>query len=214
RTTLNGEGLQHQDGHNHLLFSTIPNCVCYDPAYAYELVVIVHDGMRRMLDRQENVFYYLSLMNENYEHPPLPKGAEEGIVRGMYRLRKAAAGKCRGKKLRVRLLGSGTILREVEAAARLLQEDFNIGADVWSVTSFTELRREAEKLDHTALLNPGKKRKASWVETCLGDDDTPIIAATDYIKALPDLIRPWVKAPYRVLGTDGFGRSDTRAQLR
>lgn len=211
RTTLEGEGLQHTDGHSQILFSTIPNCVCYDPTYAYEVAVIVRDGLKRMLDEQQNVFYYMSLMNENYIHPVMPEGVEDGIIRGMYPLKKAAG---KGKKKRVQLLGSGTILREVEAAAELLEADFGVKADVWSVTSFTELRREADQLDHAALLNPGSKRPKSWVETCLDDQPGPVIAATDYIKQLPDMIRPWVKAPYHVLGTDGFGRSDVRAKLR
>jgi pyruvate dehydrogenase E1 component len=211
RTTLEGEGLQHADGHSHVLFSTIPNCVCYDPAYAYEIAVIVRDGMKRMLEKQENVFYYISLMNENYVHPPMPKDVEEAIIRGMYQLKRS---KKKAKTKRVQLLGSGTILLEVEAAADLLEKDYGVAADVWSVTSFTELRREADKLDHDALLNPGKKRPSSWVEACLGEQSGPVIAATDYIKALPDMIRPWVKAPYHVLGTDGFGRSDTRPNLR
>lgn len=211
RTTLEGEGLQHTDGHSHILFSTIPNCLCYDPAYAYEVAVIVQDGLKRMMEDQQSVFYYLTLMNENYAHPPMPKGAEEGIVRGMYQLKKAGG---RGKKKRVQLLGSGTILREVEAAAELLEEDFGVKADVWSVTSFSQLRREADELDHTALLNPAQKRPTSWLEQCLDNQPGPVIAASDYIKQLPDMIRPWIKSPYYVLGTDGFGRSDVRAQLR
>lgn len=210
RTTLLGEGLQHQDGHNQVLFSVVPNCVSYDPTYAYEIAVIVRDGLRRMLDEQENVFYYLSIMNENYVHKPLPKGTEEGIIRGLYQLKKGT----KNRKKRVQLLGSGTILREVEAAADLLEKDYNIAADVWSATSFTELRRDADKQDHWAILHPDKKRKPSWVETCLDGQKGPVVAATDYIKTYADQIRPWVKSPYRVLGTDGYGRSDTREKLR
>jgi len=206
RTTLNGEGLQHEDGHSHLLASTIPNCVAYDPAYAYELAVIVHDGLRRMVGEQEDVFYYLTVMNENYPHPPIPEGAEEGILRGMHRVAEADGAK-------VRLLGSGTILREVEAAAELLREDFEVAAEVWSVTSFTELRRDGLAREREARLGMDDERKI-WVEECLGGSDAPVVAATDYMKALPDGIRQWVGARYEVLGTDGFGRSDWRKSLR
>jgi pyruvate dehydrogenase E1 component len=207
RTTLNGEGLQHEDGHSHVLASTIPNCVAYDPAYAYELAVIVHDGLRRMIAEQEDVFFYLTIMNENYRHPPLPEGAEEGILRGMHRVREIDGAK-------VRLLGSGTILREVLAAADLLGKDFGVEADVWSATSFTELRRDGLRRDRAARLAPESERGTTWVEECLGGSDAPVIAATDYMKALPDGIRAWVPARYEVLGTDGFGRSDFRRHLR
>ncbi len=206
RTTLNGEGLQHEDGHSHVLASTIPNCVAYDPAYAYELAVIVQDGLRRMVGEQEDVFYYLTVMNENYRHPAIPEGAEEGILRGMHRVAEADGAK-------VRLLGSGAILREVEAAAELLREDFDVAAEVWSVTSFTELRREGLALEREARLGGGEVSR-TWVEECLGDGDAPVVAATDYMKALPDGIRQWVPARYDVLGTDGFGRSDFRKHLR
>ncbi|MEQ3722599.1 pyruvate dehydrogenase (acetyl-transferring), homodimeric type [Alcanivorax sp.] len=212
RTTLNGEGLQHQDGHSHLLASTVPNCVSYDPAYSYELAVILQDGLRRMYEDNEKVFYYLTLMNENYVHGAMPEGAEEGIRKGMYLLRE---GKPKTKKTpRVQLLGSGTILREVEAAAELLREDFGVAADVWSVTSFNELRREGLRMDRDDMLNPEKDRTLNWVEKCLEGRTGPVIASTDYMRAFADQIRPWVKAPYSVLGTDGFGRSDSRQKLR
>ncbi len=212
RTTLNGEGLQHQDGHSHLLTSAIPNCISYDPCYGYELAVIVHHGMRRMYERHEDVYYYITVMNEDYPHPAMPDGVEDDIIRGMYRLHKGAR-TSQGKTLpRVRLLGSGTILREVEAAASLLREDWNVSADVWSVTSFTELRRDGMAADRRQLLQGDTSD--CHVTHCLDGDDTPVIAATDYMRAVADQIRPWIKAPYRVLGTDGFGRSDTREQLR
>ena len=212
RTTLNGEGLQHQDGHSHLLASTVPNSVSYDPTYSYELAVILHDGLKRMYEDNEKVFYYLTLMNENYVHGAMPEGAEEGIRRGMYLLRE---GKGKTKKSpRVQLLGSGTILREVEAAAELLRDDFGVAADVWSVTSFNELRRQGLRLDRDEILNPDQERERSWVEKCLDDRDGPVIASTDYMRAFADQIRPWVHAPYTVLGTDGFGRSDSRQKLR
>jgi len=209
RTTLNGEGLQHQDGHSHLQAATIPNCVSYDPTFAYELAVIVQDGMRRMYQNQEDVFYYLTVMNENYTHPAMPKGAEEGIIKGMY---KFSASKAKSKA-KVQLLGSGTILREVIAAAELLEKDFKVAADVWSVTSFNELRREGLDCERWNMLHPEAKARVSYVEQSL-EAKTPVIAATDYIKSYADQIRPFVSARYKVLGTDGFGRSDTRMKLR
>ena len=211
RTTLNGEGLQHQDGHSHLIAATIPNCITYDPTYAYELAVIIQDGMRRMYAEQEDVFYYVTVMNENYPQPAMPEGVEEGILRGMYRLREGGGS---GDSRRVRLIGSGTILREVEAAADLLRSEFGVEAEVFSVTSFNELRRDCLAVDRWNLLHPDEAPRSSWVETLLGDSDLPVIAATDYMKAFADQIRQWVPAPYRVLGTDGFGRSDTREMLR
>jgi pyruvate dehydrogenase E1 component len=212
RTTLNGEGLQHQDGHSHILASTVPNCVSYDPTYSYELAVILHDGLKRMYEDNEKVFYYLTLMNENYVHGAMPEGAEEGIRRGMYLLRE---GKGKTKKSpRVQLLGCGTILREVEAAAELLRDDFGVAADVWSVTSFNELRREGLRLDRDDILHPDQERETTWVEKCLDGREGPVIASTDYMRAFADQIRPWVHAPYTVLGTDGFGRSDSRQKLR
>ena len=209
RTTLNGEGLQHQDGHSHLQAAMIPNCVSYDPTFAYELAVIVQDGMRRMYQNQEDVFYYLTVMNENYTHPAMPKGAEEGIIKGMYKFSTTKA----KSKTKVQLLGSGTILREVIAAAELLERDFDISSDVWSVTSFNELRRDGIDCERWNMLHPEAKQRASYVEQCL-DAKTPVIAATDYIRAYPDQIRPYVKADYKTLGTDGFGRSDFRKKLR
>jgi pyruvate dehydrogenase E1 component len=207
RTTLNGEGLQHEDGHSHVLASTIPNCVAYDPAYGYELAVIVQDGLRRMVGDQEDVFYYLTVMNENYRHPAMPEGAEEGILRGMHRVREVEGAQ-------VRLLGSGTILREVEAAAELLARDFQVPADVWSVTSFTELRREGLATDRHGRLHPEESTDPPWISECLTGSEAPVVAATDYMKSLADGVRAWVPARYEVLGTDGFGRSDFRRHLR
>jgi len=209
RTTLAGEGLQHQDGHSHLLFSTVPNCVAYDPTYSYELAVIVQDGLRRMYQEQESVFYYITCMNENYAHPALPAGAAEGILKGMYLLRSGATG-----KVRATLFGSGTILREVLAAADLLEKDYGVAADVFSVTSFSELRRNALATERWNLLHPGEKPRRTYVQEVLGDRTGPFIASTDYMKTVADQIRQWVPGRYAVLGTDGFGRSDSRAELR
>jgi len=212
RTTLNGEGLQHEDGHSHVLSSTIPNCVSYDPTYAYEVAVIVQHGLKRMVEHQEDVFYYLTVMNENYEHPAMPAGAEEGIVRGMYLLRPAPAD---AKGHRVQLLGSGTILREVIAGAELLEKDFGIAADIWSVTSFTELARDAASVARWNMLNPEEKPRVSYVAEKLAErGDGPVIASTDYVKMFSEQIRPYVPARYHTLGTDGFGRSDYRRRLR
>jgi pyruvate dehydrogenase E1 component len=212
RTTLNGEGLQHEDGHSHVMSAVIPNCVSYDPTYGYEVAVIIHDGLRRMVANQEDVFYYITLMNENYEHPAMPEGVEEGILKGMY-LRRASKSKA---KARVQLMGSGTILREVEAAAELLEKDWGVAADVWSATSFTELRRDGLAADRWNLLHPEDKPRVSYVASCLEKHAGPVVAATDYMKAFADQIRPFVPRDrvYRVLGTDGFGRSDSRAKLR
>jgi pyruvate dehydrogenase E1 component len=212
RTTLNGEGLQHQDGHSHIFSSVIPNCVSYDPAFGYEVAVVIQDGLRRMYVDQEDVFYYLTLMNENYEHPPMPEGAEDGIRRGMYFF-SATEGR-HADAPRVQLLGSGTILREVIAAADLLASDFGIGADVWSVPSFTELRRDGLATERWNMLHPLDEPRRSYVETCLAERTGPVVAATDYIKAFADQIRPFVPGRYQVLGTDGFGRSDYRRTLR
>jgi pyruvate dehydrogenase E1 component len=209
RTTLNGEGLQHEDGHSHVLSSVIPNCVSYDPTYGYEVAVIVREGLRRMVAEQEDVFYYLTLLNENYPHPPMPEGAEEGILRGMYRLRAAE-----GSGPRVRLLGSGSILRHVEAAADLLAEEFDVAAEVWSVTSFTELAREGMEVERWNRLHPGEAARSSFVVEQLGAGDDPVIAATDYMRTFAEQIRAYVPSPYKVLGTDGFGRSDWRRVLR
>jgi pyruvate dehydrogenase E1 component len=213
RTTLNGEGLQHEDGHSHLLFSVVPNCRAYDPAFGYELAVIVQDGLRRMLVEQEDVFYYVTLMNENYHHPAMPEGAEEGILRGMYRLRSASAGNGRDDRARVQLLGSGTILNEVLAAAELLENDFGVAADVWSVTSFTELRRDGIAVERRNMLYPLEEPRRAYVTEQL-EGRGPVVASTDYIRTYADQIRQWVPGRYRVLGTDGFGRSDSRQALR
>jgi pyruvate dehydrogenase E1 component len=209
RTTLNGEGLQHQDGHSHVLASTIPNCRSYDPAYAYELAVILHHGLQEMYAEGRHVFYYVTVMNENYVQPKMPKDAEQGIVRGMYKL--AQQGEQEGRH--VRLLGSGTILREVEAAAELLS-GFGVSSETFSVTSFNELRREGLETERYNLLNPTAEPRTSYVAEILGEGGAPVIAASDYIKAHAEQIHSFVPASYRVLGTDGFGRSDTRAQLR
>jgi pyruvate dehydrogenase E1 component len=212
RTTLNGEGLQHEDGHSHVLSSVIPNCVSYDPTYGYEVAVIVHDGLRRMVGDQEDVFYYITLMNENYEHPALPQGAEQGILKGMYLLRESKS----KAKARVQLLGSGTILREVLAAADMLESDWGVAADVWSCTSFTELRRDGLAAERWNLLHPEAKARVPYVTQVLGEKAGPVVAATDYIKTFADQVRPFIPLgrAYKVLGTDGFGRSDSRAKLR
>jgi len=202
RTTLSGEGLQHQDGSSQLIASTIPNCRAYDPCFGYELAAIVEDGARRMLEAQEDVFYYVTVANENYAHPAMPEGAKEGILKGMYRLQEGA---------QVQLLGSGPILREVIAAAELLKNDWGISAGVWSVTSFTELRRDGMQAERARRLG-GKA--ASWVEESLKTTQGPVIAASDYVRSVADLIRPYIPRKYVALGTDGFGRSDTRAALR
>lgn len=209
RTTLAGEGLQHQDGHSHLQAATIPNCVSYDPTFAYELTVIVQDGLRRMFQEQENVFYYITVMNENYLQPAMPDGTREGILKGMYLYREGE-----GSGTRVQLLGSGTILREVIAAAALLQQDFDIAADIWSATSFNELRREGLAVERWNMLHPEEQPRRSYVEQLLADRQGPVVAATDYIRSYADQIRNFVPGRYKVLGTDGFGRSDMRSQLR
>ena len=209
RTTLAGEGLQHQDGHSHLLATTVPNCRAYDPTYAYELAVIIQDGLRRMYVDGEGVFYYISVMNENYAQPALPQGVEAGIVRGGYRLRSGGKGKVRSA-----LLGSGTILREVIAAAELLETRFKIPADVYSITSFSELRREALECERWNLLHPAEPRRVPYVQSLLASEQSPIVAATDYMRTVPDQIRQWLPGAYVTLGTDGFGRSDARAPLR
>ncbi|MGI8428232.1 MAG: pyruvate dehydrogenase (acetyl-transferring), homodimeric type [Solirubrobacteraceae bacterium] len=214
RTTLNGEGLQHADGHSHLLFSVVPSCRAYDPSFGYELAVIIQDGLRRMLVDQEDAFYYITLMNENYRHPAIPDDAQEGILRGMYRLREASVSGAAAERPRVQLLGSGTILREVIASAELLESDFGVGADVWSVTSFTELRRDGIEIERWNMLHPLDEPRRAYATDCLDQHGGPVVASTDYIRAYADQIRQWVPGPYRVLGTDGFGRSDTRRALR
>jgi pyruvate dehydrogenase E1 component len=191
--------------------ATIPNCVSYDPTFAYELAVIIHDGMRRMYVEQEDVFYYLTVMNENYAHPSMPKGAEAGIVKGMYLF---SEDKTKAKEPKVQLLGSGTILREAIAAAELLKKDFGVASDIWSVTSFTELRREGLDCERWNMLHPEAQARVSYVEQCLSGQDSPVIAVTDYMRSFADQIRGFLPKHYKVLGTDGFGRSDTRKKLR
>ncbi|KAA0091065.1 pyruvate dehydrogenase (acetyl-transferring), homodimeric type [Trinickia soli] len=213
RTTLNGEGLQHEDGHSLLWAQSVPNCVSYDPTFGYELAVIMQDGLRRMVQNQEDVFYYVTVMNENYEHPAIPQGEHvaRDIIKGMYAFRKGDAA---GKGPRVQLMGAGTILNEVIAAADLLKNDWNVDSDIWSVPSFTELAREGQDIARWNLLNPNEPRKLSHVETLLQDAKGPVIASTDYVRALADQIRAYVPNRFVVLGTDGFGRSDTREKLR
>ena len=219
RTTLNGEGLQHQDGHSHVLSSTIPNCISYDPAYSYELAVIIKDGIRRMYQEMESVFYYITTMNENYQQPEMPKGVEKDIINGMYLLedgnsKEFKVGKPINKEHRVRLLGSGTILREARKAAELLRTEYSVAVDVWSVTSFNELRREALEIGRENMLNSDKKPKVPFVTDKLSKQAGPVISATDYMKIHSDQVREFIPDTYRVLGTDGFGRSDSREQLR
>jgi pyruvate dehydrogenase E1 component len=208
RTTLGGEGLQHQDGSSHFAASTIPNCRAYDPAFAGELAVIFDHGARQMFEKGEDVFYYITAMNENYAHPSLPQESFEGVIKGMYRLRTA-----KSPRAIVRLLGSGAILREVIAAADILENDWDIGAEIWSVTSFSELAREARECDRRSRLNPQSPASSSYVASCLSGT-TPIVAATDYVAAYAAMIACYVEAPFTALGTDGFGRSDTRSALR
>ena len=209
RTTLAGEGLQHQDGHSLVAASTVPNCISYDPTYAYELAVIIQDGLRRMMGEQENIFFYITCMNENYVHPPMPAGVEDGILKGMYLLQVGGQG-----KVRAQLMGSGTILREVLAAAELLEKDFGIPTDIWSVTSFNELRREALEVERWNQLHPDKRPRKCYIETALGDRPGPYVAATDYMKIVPDQIQRWMPGTFVSLGTDGYGRSDGREALR
>ncbi|MCC7487656.1 MAG: pyruvate dehydrogenase (acetyl-transferring), homodimeric type [Burkholderiales bacterium] len=213
RTTLNGEGLQHADGHSHILASTIPNCVSYDPTFAYELAVIIQDGLRRMYREQEDIYYYITVMNENYAHPAMPEGARAGILRGMYLCSKGSPGR---NRLQVQLMGSGTILREVIAGAELLEKDFGVAADIWSVTSFNELRREGIATERWNRLHPEAESRLPYVAQCLREHPGPVVAATDYKRAYAEQIRAFLPQPgsYSVLGTDGFGRSDTRRALR
>jgi len=209
RTTLAGEGLQHQDGHSLVSASTVPNCVAYDPTYAYELSVIIQDGLRRMIKEQENIFYYITCMNENYVQPPMPAGVEDGILRGMYLLQVGGQG-----RIRAQLMGSGTILREVLGAADLLKDDFGIPTDVWSVTSFNELRRNALEVERWNILHPGQTPRKSYLEEKLADKPGPFIAATDYMKIVADQVQRWMPGRFISLGTDGYGRSDARRELR
>ena len=212
RTTLAGEGLQHQDGHSHLLASTIPNCISYDPTFHYELAVIFREGLKRMHEKKENIFYYITTMNENYPHPEMPKDkkCEEGILKGMYKIKEFNE----YKKTKIQFLGSGTILREMIAGAEILQKEYKIDSEVWSVTSFNELRRNGLEVERYNLLNPDKDPKRSFVDKCLGDNEGPILAASDYMRMNSDQIRPYINKNFYSLGTDGFGRSDTRVNLR
>ncbi len=209
RTTLAGEGLQHQDGHSLINAATVPNCISYDPTYAYELAVIIQDGLRRMIGEQEDIFYYITCMNENYVHPPMPSGVEDGILKGMYLLQVGGQG-----KIRAQLMGSGTILREVVGAADLLMKDFGIPTDVWSVTSFNELRRDALEVERWNQLHPDAEPRTCYIQKCLADRPGPYVAATDYMKINADQIQRWVPGRFVPLGTDGYGRSDARAALR
>ena len=210
KTTLAGEGLQHQDGHSHLLSSTIPNCVSYDPTFAYELAVIFRDGLKRMHEKKENIFYYITTMNENYSHPEMPKDSEQGILKGMYKIKEFS----KYKKTKIQLLGSGTILREMLEAAEMLQKDYQIDSEVWSVTSFSELRKNGMEVERYNLLHPDKKKKKSYIDECLGGSEGPILAASDYMRLNSDQIRSYINKSFYSLGTDGYGRSDTRKNLR
>jgi len=211
RTTLMGEGLQHDDGHSHVLSSVIPCCISYDPTFAFELAVIIREDMRRMYVEQEDIYYYITLLNENYPHPSMPEGVEAGILKGMYRLK---AGEETGQP-RVQLMGSGSILREVIAAADLLRDDFAVTSDVWSVTSLTELRRDGHEVERWNLLHPESEPRTSYIEQCLESQVGPVVVATDYMKIFADQIRPFVPGRrFVALGTDGFGQSDTRETLR
>jgi pyruvate dehydrogenase E1 component len=212
RTTLNGEGLQHEDGHSHVLSSVIPNCRSYDPTFSYEVAVIVHDGLRRMLAEQEDAYWYVTVLNENYAHPAMPEGVEQDIVKGMYLFKQGAKATAKGP--RVQLLGSGAILREVIAAADLLKSQWGVDADVWSCPSFTELARDGMAVSRHNRLHPEDAPRRAHVETCLAGTQGPVVAATDYVRTFAEQIRPWVPRAYHVLGTDGFGRSDTREKLR
>ena len=209
RTTLNGEGLQHQDGHSHLIASTIPNLKAYDPAYAYEVGVIVHDGLDKMYKQNQDIFYYITLENENYVHPKMPKGIEDGIIRGMYQIKKT-----KKTKSKVQLLGSGPILKEVIEASKLLNEDWGIESDVWSVTSYSELHKDAEDINRWNLLNPTKENKISYLNKCLNKSEGPIVACSDYVKLVSEQISPYIDCDFTSIGTDGFGRSSSRDELR
>jgi pyruvate dehydrogenase E1 component len=208
RTTLNGEGLQHQDGDSHLVANTIPNCISYDPTYAYELAVIVRSGLQRMYENHENIFYYITTMNELYTHPEIPKDTEEGIIKGIYPLKEVGTG-----ELQVQLMGCGTILREVEQAAQMLADDWGVKSNIWSVTSFNELTREAQAIDRVNRFS-AEEPKVAYITQCLADAKGPVIATTDYMRNYAEQVRKYIPGRYEVLGTDGFGRSDSRAALR
>ncbi|HRA57409.1 MAG TPA: pyruvate dehydrogenase (acetyl-transferring), homodimeric type, partial [Thermomonas sp.] len=212
RTTLNGEGLQHEDGHSHVQSSLIPNVRSYDPTFAYEVITIMQYGMQRMLAEQHDEYFYITLMNENYTHPDMPEGSAEGIIKGMYLFQDAGKGK--KTDLRVQLLGSGTILREVIAAAELLDKDFGIKADIWSCPSFTELARDGMDVERWNRFHPEKAQRKPWVTQLLEGRHGPAICATDYVRTFANQIREYVPMRYSVLGTDGYGRSDTRENLR
>jgi pyruvate dehydrogenase E1 component len=212
RTTLNGEGLQHQDGHSLILANTIPNCKSYDATFSYELTVIIQSGLKRMFEDKENCFYYLTTMNENYVHPAMPEGVEDGIIKGAYPLVQSPAKKGKGKK--VILMGAGTILNEVLAAAVLLKDKFSVESDIWSLTSINELVREGQAIDRWNLLHPTETPKQSYIESQLGTSDEPVVIATDYMKAYAEQLRRYIPGTLHVLGTDGFGRSDSRETLR
>jgi len=210
RTTLEGEGLQHNDGHNIMMFSAVPSCRVFDPTYGYEMAIIIRDGLKAMVEEKQDCYYYITAMNENYSHPAMPEGIEEGVLKGAYRLRESK------KKLknRVQLMGSGTILREAEAAAKMLEDEWKVATDVWSATSFTELAREGQACERHNRLHPDAEPKTPYITTVLEERHAPVIAATDYIQAYPDQIRRFVPGSFTTLGTDGYGRSDTRAALR
>jgi pyruvate dehydrogenase E1 component len=209
RTTLTGEGLQHDDGHSHLLATTIPNIRAYDPAVAYELGIIVREGIRVMFDQNEDVFYYVTLYNENWPMPVKPDGVEDGVIRGLYRYRPAEGG-----SRHVQLIGSGPILHQAVAAQQILRERFDVAADVWSATSFQQLRAEALDAERWNRLHPAAEQRVPYVTSVLRDSQGPIVAATDYLKAVPEMVARWIERPYTILGTDGYGRSDTREALR
>ena len=212
RTTLAGEGLQHGDGHSHIMSSVIPNCKSYDPTFGYELATIFREGLKRMYEKQENIFYYITTMNENYPHPAMPneKNVESGILKGMYLFREFD----KYKNTKIQLLGSGALLREMIAAAEILQKEYKIDSNVWSVTSFNELRKDAIEIERYNLLNPGKKPKINYIEECLSKTEGPIICASDYMRLNSDQIRPFIRKSFYSFGTDGYGRSDTRKNLR
>ncbi|MBF0489469.1 MAG: pyruvate dehydrogenase (acetyl-transferring), homodimeric type, partial [Candidatus Omnitrophica bacterium] len=210
RTTLNGEGLQHQDGHTHILLSTVPNVVSYDPTFAYEIAVLIRDGIYRMYEKQESVFYYLSIGNENYPMPAMPEGVKDGIIKGMYRFIRSD----KQSTVRAHLFGSGSIMNQVIEAQKILENKYDVATDIWSVTSYNELRREALNVERDNLLHGSKNAKTPYVTNLLKNEDDIFVAASDYIKALPDSIRQWIPGTYTVLGTDGFGRSESRERLR
>jgi pyruvate dehydrogenase E1 component len=209
RTTLNGEGLQHEDGHSHVLASTVPNCVSYDPAYAYDLAVIVQDGLRRMYGENEDVFYYLTVCNENYPQPAMPEGVREGILKGIYRVAASENGPARAQ-----LWGSASLLNEALRAQKLLWEKFQIPADVWNVTSYNELRRDAQDCERWNRLHPDETPRKPYIQKAMEDTQGPIVAASDYLKVIADQLAPWLQGRLTALGTDGFGRSDSRPYLR